>query len=185
MSKYPSYLIHYGIEGQKWGVRRFQNEDGTYTDEGLLRRKDQVHFVKEQSKTNKDFDKVTRNLQEKGNKFSDKKYNKKYEKAVELGTKHRSLDYISKNPNAYLKQNGLNKGSKAKFGVQLGAGIATAPWGGELVIATAITERKLEKMFLNKWMKRQYGDVYKKCRDLTVKDLKKHGIVKRNTPNKK
>ena len=35
---YPSYLIHYGIEGQKWGVRRFQNEDGTYTDEGLRRR---------------------------------------------------------------------------------------------------------------------------------------------------
>ena len=38
MSEYPSYLIHYGIEGQKWGVRRFQNEDGTYTDEGLARR---------------------------------------------------------------------------------------------------------------------------------------------------
>lgn len=36
---YPSYLIHYGIEGQKWGVRRFQNEDGTYTSEGLERRK--------------------------------------------------------------------------------------------------------------------------------------------------
>lgn len=35
---YPTYLIHYGIEGQKWGVRRFQNEDGTYTQEGLERR---------------------------------------------------------------------------------------------------------------------------------------------------
>lgn len=31
---YSSYLIHYGIEGQKWGVRRFQNEDGTLTSEG-------------------------------------------------------------------------------------------------------------------------------------------------------
>ena len=39
MSEYPSYLIHYGIQGQKWGVRRFQNEDGTYTDEGLERRR--------------------------------------------------------------------------------------------------------------------------------------------------
>jgi len=38
MSDYPSYLIHYGIQGQKWGVRRFQNEDGTYTSEGLERR---------------------------------------------------------------------------------------------------------------------------------------------------
>jgi len=34
---YPTYLIHYGIEGQKWGVRRFQNEDGTLTEEGIRR----------------------------------------------------------------------------------------------------------------------------------------------------
>ena len=33
-------LYHYGIKGQKWGVRRFQNEDGTYTSEGLKRRQD-------------------------------------------------------------------------------------------------------------------------------------------------
>lgn len=39
MSEYPTYLIHYGIQGQKWGVRRFQNEDGTYTSEGLERRR--------------------------------------------------------------------------------------------------------------------------------------------------
>ena len=35
---YPTYLIHYGIQGQKWGIRRFQNEDGTWTPEGLERR---------------------------------------------------------------------------------------------------------------------------------------------------
>lgn len=39
MDHYPTYLIHYGIQGQKWGVRRFQNEDGTWTSEGLERRK--------------------------------------------------------------------------------------------------------------------------------------------------
>lgn len=37
MSEYPTYLIHYGIEGQKWGVRRFQNEDGSLTEEGKKR----------------------------------------------------------------------------------------------------------------------------------------------------
>lgn len=36
--KYESnYLQHHGIKGQKWGVRRFQNEDGTYTAEGKER----------------------------------------------------------------------------------------------------------------------------------------------------
>lgn len=32
------YLAHHGIKGMKWGVRRFQNKDGSYTDEGRRRR---------------------------------------------------------------------------------------------------------------------------------------------------
>lgn len=34
-----SYLAHWGIKGQKWGIRRYQNEDGTYTSEGKRRRR--------------------------------------------------------------------------------------------------------------------------------------------------
>lgn len=32
-----SYLAHHGIKGQKWGVRRFQNVDGTLTTAGKSR----------------------------------------------------------------------------------------------------------------------------------------------------
>ncbi len=32
-----NYLMHFGIKGQKWGVRRFQNPDGTRTPEGAAR----------------------------------------------------------------------------------------------------------------------------------------------------
>ena len=32
-----TYLSHHGIKGQKWGVRRFQNPDGTLTAEGRKR----------------------------------------------------------------------------------------------------------------------------------------------------
>lgn len=31
------YLAHHGILGQKWGIRRFQNEDGTLTNAGKKR----------------------------------------------------------------------------------------------------------------------------------------------------
>ena len=30
-------LMHFGIKGQKWGIRRYQNEDGSYTEAGKER----------------------------------------------------------------------------------------------------------------------------------------------------
>ena len=33
-----NYLVHYGILGMKWGIRRYQNPDGTLTAEGRRRR---------------------------------------------------------------------------------------------------------------------------------------------------
>lgn len=50
------WLIHYGIKGQKWGQRRFQNPDGTWTEEGKKRygrsdEKQETLFVSGSSKT--------------------------------------------------------------------------------------------------------------------------------------
>lgn len=50
-----SYLAHHGIKGMRWGVRRYQNEDGSLTPEGrahyLGERKNQTVFVSGSSKT--------------------------------------------------------------------------------------------------------------------------------------
>lgn len=34
---YSDELFHHGIKGQKWGIRRYQNADGTLTPEGAKR----------------------------------------------------------------------------------------------------------------------------------------------------
>lgn len=51
------YLAHHGVKGQKWGVRRYQNEDGSLTSEGrqrlgLLRKKRDNYYLTEK-KTNR------------------------------------------------------------------------------------------------------------------------------------
>ncbi len=57
MSDYhTTYLVHHGIRGQKWGDRRYQNEDGSYTPEGKMRRRSDrdgrnSHFSMKNSKT--------------------------------------------------------------------------------------------------------------------------------------
>lgn len=33
----PDELKHFGIKGQRWGIRRFENPDGTLTPEGMMR----------------------------------------------------------------------------------------------------------------------------------------------------
>ena len=45
-----NYLAHHGILGQKWGVRRFQNEDGSLTDAGRKRYKDDAKKAKSYKK---------------------------------------------------------------------------------------------------------------------------------------
>lgn len=37
MDDYELYLAHHGIQGQKWGIRRYQNRDGSLTAEGRRR----------------------------------------------------------------------------------------------------------------------------------------------------
>ena len=51
------YLAHHGVKGQKWGIRRYQNEDGSYTDEGKRR---YGHHLYEKKNRNRMFTDVGR-----------------------------------------------------------------------------------------------------------------------------
>lgn len=51
---HSTFLQHYGILGQKWGQRRWQNPDGTFNEEGKIR-----YFGKKNSSNVSDEDKVS------------------------------------------------------------------------------------------------------------------------------
>lgn len=56
ISNSSDHLEHHGILGQKWGVRRYQNPDGTLTPEGKLKLK--TYKEKEISKVQNRIDKT-------------------------------------------------------------------------------------------------------------------------------
>ena len=49
MTQYQAELYHHGIKGQRWGIRRYQNPDGSYTSEGKARRSSENSSAKKAS----------------------------------------------------------------------------------------------------------------------------------------
>lgn len=106
-----NYLEHHGILGQKWGVRRFQNEDGTWTKEGLDRRRETAlaydakngKFDTNTLKTISDIDALAKSISEADGivgKYdkSNSESRKKWYKSAELGLKAMNKDYDEFDP---------------------------------------------------------------------------------------
>lgn len=77
MRENTNYLAHHGVKGQQWGVRRYQNADGSLTEEGrakLSRYKD-----KENKRLDKRFSKTNRKYEKKLSKDLSEVKRAKYE----------------------------------------------------------------------------------------------------------
>lgn len=90
------FICHHGIKGQKWGIRRFQNPDGTLTPAGKRRYlsevrneiKDTVRSVKDRNKELKEEYKTRRrNTPVEKNKALKAELREKREKAIDNAEK--------------------------------------------------------------------------------------------------
>ena len=100
-------LYHYGVKGQKWGVRRYQNSDGSLTDNGKKR------VAKLNAKINKANKKAIESFNSSKQHFQDKKFFSKekgldeYQKAT---LSKKSSDYYRKK----LRSMGVNRNESLK-----------------------------------------------------------------------
>lgn len=81
---YESELVHHGIKGQKWGVRRYQNKDGSLTSAGKKRYSKE--YKKQAEKVTQDIrnnlgrlsDEANVEVAERFNREQERKYGKNY-----------------------------------------------------------------------------------------------------------
>ena len=85
-------LYHHGIKGQRWGIRRYQNSDGTYTDAGLKRlHKKDVRWAKR--KYNKLYKQTYNRSKKEFNRYLKKDLNKRLSREASNG--RQSKRYIN------------------------------------------------------------------------------------------
>lgn len=72
---YSDELYHHGIKGQKWGIRRYQNPDGTLTEAGKKR-----YFGKNQY--NEEYESASAKGSDRFQRITDKEFKKAYLKSA-------------------------------------------------------------------------------------------------------
>lgn len=109
-------LYHHGIKGQKWGIRRFQNPDGSLTEEGRRRygtqeRADYASLTWKQKRDVKKYEKNQRTN-------AGKKATLEYKKATDYADKHNidADDVVYKDERSKFIRESKKEGNWEKIG---------------------------------------------------------------------
>ena len=129
-------LCHYGIKGQKWGVRRFQNSDGSYTSEGKRR-------AQQQEKKDEDLRKAITRLSLE-NKYKD--LTKKPTPPSKLESTKKAVDATSELVNRAKKMDQDSRKAAKKERMDL----------------SKKTDKELRDQINRELLERQYNDLFAK-----------------------
>lgn len=134
---YETELSHHGIKGQKWGVRRFQNKDGTLTSKGKKRYRTDYETEAKNMTDDELRSRIARLTNEKRYMDLTKKESRF---ANKMGKLQRNADLSSKSTK--VRQNAAKiKGDKSSA-----AKLGTAKQGMDAVSKSAAVAAKVSKM---------------------------------------
>ena len=142
------YLQHYGVKGMKWGVRRYQNPDGTFTKAGKVR---YAHLYK--NAVESDFTGVTN-------------ANLDALKKNELNRIKKDIGIKVKNKNTEI----LKKGTKVSRAV---TGDETVDDRRKYVSVTENDKINYAENFLDVWGDDKYVDEYELTKDIKIATTKR------------
>lgn len=127
------YLAHHGVKGQKWGVRRYQNKDGSLTEAGKKRKlvendypnlnyevpydgDDEKYYSRldndpKQKKANEEYSKLDKKIKEKTGDWYNSEW-KNPELVIARNDYDKEIKRIESSSLSYLKKASLMRGAK-------------------------------------------------------------------------
>ena len=143
-------LYHWGIKGQKWGVRRYQNEDGTLTESGKARYNSDLTEKDPRKMTDEDLRKSSQRIQAEQNYKmlrSKEKTGTQISKtalttAIAVGASVASTYAASRIFAIVTNNESLTKGKSALLSVLAGMNVGVGVLGGRVGQVSAKTKDK-------------------------------------------